>query len=269
MEADLDEEESLSKYDRHSGDQYQNHGQNFMLDTTIKVVEQQKQFSGTAAEEFAQAFKAQTGKIVEALKAKEERQNNLPPQLLAPLQEPRIRNFPSKNSGRRKMTDTEAAVVAEADSARAQRKTRKELEIKQKYEAKLAALREEFSSPLLSQSRSATPKSFSPTFSDSQVRMTNTNTPIHISSSDSEGSEDEPNQPSPKMITTNSTFRSSSAPHQSGRIKKPTRKVESQKRREAEQAAQEPEPKKRKMSKSKVPDLTSQLKELLGSDIEF
>lgn len=82
-----------------------------MLDTAIEVVKQQKQFSGTAAKEFAQAFKAQTGKIVEALKAKEERRNNLPPQLPAPLQEPRLRNFPSKS----KMTGTEAVVAAEAD----------------------------------------------------------------------------------------------------------------------------------------------------------
>ncbi len=55
-----------------------------MLDTAIEVVEKQKQFSGAAAEEFAQAFKAQTGKIVEDLKVKEERRNNLPPQLPPP-----------------------------------------------------------------------------------------------------------------------------------------------------------------------------------------
>lgn len=83
--ADVGKGKSLSKYDRYSGDRYRNHGQNIMLDTAIEVVEQQKQFSGTAAEEFPQAFKAQTGKIVEALKAKKERRNNLPPQLPAPL----------------------------------------------------------------------------------------------------------------------------------------------------------------------------------------
>lgn len=49
----------------------------------------------------------------------------------------------------------------------------------------------------------------------------------------------------------------------------PTRKVESQKTQEAEQVAQGPEPKKRKIRKSKVVDVTSQLKERLGSDIEF
>lgn len=86
-------------------------------------MEQQKQFSGTAAEEFAYAFKAQTGKIVEALKAKEERRNNLPPQLPAPLQEPRLRNVPSKS----KMTGAEAVVAAGADTTRAQRKARRSL----------------------------------------------------------------------------------------------------------------------------------------------
>lgn len=162
-----------------------------MLDTAIEVVEQQKQFSGTAAEEFPQAFKAQTGKIVEDLKAKKERRNNIPPQLPAPLQEPRLRNFPSKNNGRRKMTGTEAAVAAEADTARAPCKARKELEIKHKYEAELAALREKYSTPSLPQSRSATPDSCLPAFSESRVRMTNTNTTIHISS-DSKSSENEP-----------------------------------------------------------------------------
>ena len=73
--AEVGKEKGLSKYDRHLGDQYQNHGQNHRFDTAIEVVEQYKQFSGTAAEEFAQAFKAQTGKIVEALKVKEERRN--------------------------------------------------------------------------------------------------------------------------------------------------------------------------------------------------
>ena len=129
-----------------------------MLDTAIEVVEQQKQFFRTAMEEFAQAFKAQTGKTVEPLKAKEEKRNNLPPQLLAPLQEPRLRNFPSKS----KMTGTEAAIVAKAVIARAQRKARKELEIEQKYEAELAAPREKSSTPSLPQSRSATRDSFLP-----------------------------------------------------------------------------------------------------------
>ena len=40
----------------------------------------------------------------------------------------------------RKMTGTEAAVAAEADEVRACRRAKKELEIKAKYEAELAAL---------------------------------------------------------------------------------------------------------------------------------
>ena len=88
-----------------------------MLDTAIEVVEQQKQFSGAAVEEFARAFKAETKKIVEALKAKKERQNNLPSQLPPTLQELKLRSFPHKNSGRRKITGKEAAIVAKADTA--------------------------------------------------------------------------------------------------------------------------------------------------------
>ena len=250
----INREESPSEYDRHPGDQYRNHGQNLMLVTAIEVVEQQKQFSGAASEEFARAFKARTSKIVEALKAKEERRNNLPPQLPPPLQELKLRSFSHKNSDRRKMTGTEAAITAEADTARAQRKAEKELEIKRKYEAELAALREDSSTPPLPQSRSPTSDPLPPALSESQVHMTNIDSPIHISSSDSESSDD-------------FSIRSLPAPRQSGRTKKPTRKLESQKRRDAEQAAQEPKPKKRKKSKMIV--VTSQLKELLGSDIEF
>lgn len=42
-----------AKYERHAGDQYQNHGQNLMLDVALQAVEKQKEFSGVAAEEFA------------------------------------------------------------------------------------------------------------------------------------------------------------------------------------------------------------------------
>ena len=87
--------------------------------------------------------------------------------------------------------------------------------------------------------------------------MINTNAPIHISSSDSESPEDEPNKHSQNIVITNFSVQSSSALCQSGCTKKPTRKVESQKRQEAEQVAQEPEPKKRKIRKSKVVDVTS------------
>lgn len=62
-------------------------------------MKQQKQFFGIVVKKFAQAFKAQTGKIVKVLKAKEEKQKNLPLQLPAPLQKPRLCNFFGKNSG--------------------------------------------------------------------------------------------------------------------------------------------------------------------------
>lgn len=65
------------KHDRHLGNEYQNHSQNLTLDTAIEVWKQQKQFFDTVVKEFAQAFKAQIGKIIKILKAKEEKQNNL------------------------------------------------------------------------------------------------------------------------------------------------------------------------------------------------
>lgn len=129
-----------AKYERHAGDQYQNHGQSLILDVALQVVEKQKEFSGAAAEEFAQTFKVQTAKIVEAVKAREEKRKILPPQLPLPLKEPKLRSFPNKNGTARKMTGAEAAVAAEADESRARRRAKKELEIKAKYEAELAAL---------------------------------------------------------------------------------------------------------------------------------
>ena len=56
----------------------------------------------------------------------------------------------------------------------------------------------------------------------------------------------------------------SPTPRQSRRTRKPTKKLEPQKRREAKE---ESEPKRQKIRKSKF-DVTSQLKEYLGSDIE-
>ena len=60
------------------------------------------------------------------------------------------------------MTGTEAAVATEADTARAQRKAKKELEIKQKCEVELAALRDDSSTSLLPQSRLPTSDSLPP-----------------------------------------------------------------------------------------------------------
>ncbi len=62
-----------AKNKRHVGDQYQNYGQNLMLNVALQAVEKQKEFSGAAAEEFAQTFRVQTAKIVEAVKAREQK----------------------------------------------------------------------------------------------------------------------------------------------------------------------------------------------------
>lgn len=186
---------------------------------------------------------------MDALKAKEKRKNSLPSQFPPPLQEPKLCSFTHKNSGRRKTTGIEAAVAAEADTARAQCKAKKELEIKQNYEAELAAHCKDSPTHPLPQSDSLLPAS-----SDSQVRITNIDSPIHISPSDSESSN-------------NVSVQSFPATRQYGRTRKPTRKLESQKIRDAEQVVQGSKPKKRKKSKTIV--VPSQLKELSGSDIEF
>ncbi len=250
----IDGGKSSFEYDRHLGDQYQNHGQSLMLNTAIEVVEQQKKFSGVAMEEFAQAFKAQTREIVEALKAKEERQNNLLQQLPPLLQELKLCNFLHKNSGRRKIINTEAAIEAKADNARAQRKAKKELEIKRKYKAELAALRKNSSTLLLPQFWLLTLDPLSPALSEPQVRITNIVYLIHIFSSDSESSDD-------FSLWSLPVLRQFSPP------KKPICKLESQKKQDAEQAVQELKPKKREKSKMIV--VTSKPKELLRLDIEF
>lgn len=125
---------------------------------------------------------------MDALKAKEKRKNSLPSRFPPPLQEPKLRSFTPKNSGRRKTTGIEAAIAAEADTAWARCKAEKELEIKQNYEAELAALCKDSSTLPLPQSRLPTSDSLLPALSDSQVRITNIDSLIHISPSDSESS---------------------------------------------------------------------------------
>ena len=156
----------------------------------------------------------------------------------------------------------------EADKLRANRGAAKELQIRGKYEAKLAALNAEYSSPLPRPSSSSqldTPLDHD--MSQSQIEIPRSYTPIQMISSDSDsgqeshyfGNRDYSAQPEkPSQVF-------SPAPRQSGRSRKLTKKIESQQRREAEE---ESKPKRRKIRRSKV-DVTSQLKELLGSDIDF
>lgn len=266
------QEMSLPKYKRHAGDQYQNNGQNMMLNSAFQVVEKQKEFTSSAAEEFASAFTGQTAKLVEVVKAREERQKAMLPQLPAPLKEPKIRRFLNKNGASRKMTGTEAAVAAKADKLRANRRAAKELQIREKYEAELAALNAEYSSPplrSLSSSQLDTPLDHD--IPQPQPEIPRSYTPIQMIFSDSDWGQESHHSGNSYSIQDYSAQPEKSSqdfsptPRQSGRSRKPTKKIESQQRRKAEE---ESKPKRRKIRKSKV-DVTSQLKELLGLDIDF
>ncbi len=189
-------------------------------------MEQQKQFFDAALEDFARVFKTQTNKIVEALKTKEEKWNNLPLQLLLPLQKLKLGSFCPKISGRHKMTGTETAIETETNSAWTQQKTEKVLKIKRKYKVELTALRKDSSTTLLPQFWFSTLFPLLPALSELQIRMTNINSSIHIFSFDLESSEDFSIQFLP-------------APCQSDCTKTLACKLESQKNQDAEQAAQE------------------------------
>ena len=91
------QEMPLPNYEKHAGDRYRNHGQNMMLNSALQAAEKQKEFTGRAADGFASTFTKQTAKLVEVVKAREERQKAMPPQLPAPLNEPKLRSFPNKN----------------------------------------------------------------------------------------------------------------------------------------------------------------------------
>ncbi len=76
--------------------------------------------------------------------------------------------------------------------------------------------------------------------------------------------------PEPDFFPQPVVFQYSPSPvfRQASRNRKLTRKAESQKRREAEREGVS-EPPRKKFKKSKHVDLTSQLRDILGSDIEF
>lgn len=117
------------------------------------------------------------------------------------------------------MTGTEAAVAAEADRTRASRKAKKEQEIREKYEAELAALRTDSSSPHLGPfSSPLSGKAPGLSKSRSPPRDTGLSSPIHVVSSDSDSEVEvisfdlAPKLPSP-------------TPRQSGRTRKPTKRT--------------------------------------------
>ncbi len=259
LEPEILQEITEAEYEKNAGDQYQNHDQNLMLSTALQAVEKQKEFTGATAKAFARVFTTQKSKLIEAVKAREERHTVLPPQLPPLLKEPKLRSFPNKYGESRKMTGTKAAVAAEADRTRASRKAKKEQDIREKYEAELAALRTDSSSPHLEPFSSPfSGKAPGLSKSRSPPRDTNLSSPIHVASSDSDSEvEDVSFDLAPKLP--------SLTPRQSGRTRKPIKKLESQKRRKIEDQSK---PKRQKVRKSKI-DVTSQLKEYLGSDIEL
>lgn len=159
----------------------------------------------------------------------------------------------------RKMTGTEAAIAAEADKIRAHRKADKQFEIKAKYEAELAALDADSSPPQLKPLPLlpvTTPPRY-PVYPQPETSHSTQHATVLVASSDSDtdSNSEVSNRRSPSPI-----------PRVSARNRKPSRKLESQRRRAAEE---ELEPKKKKIRKAKLFDVTSQLKELLGLDIEF
>lgn len=157
------------------------------------------------------------------------------------------------------MTGTEAAIAAEADKIRAHRKAEKQLEIKAKYEAELAALDADLSPPQLKTPPPppiTTPPRY-PVYPQPETSHSTQQTTVLVVSSDSDTD--------PNSEASNRRF-PSPTPRVSARNRKPSRRLESQRRRAAEE---ESEPKKKKIRKAKLVDVTSQLKELLGSDIEF
>lgn len=198
-------------------------------------------------------------KVVDAVDAREKKRKTLLTQLPLPLKEPKLCSFPNQTSMARKMTGTEATIAAEADKARASRKAEKQFEIKAKYEAELAALDADSSPPQLKPLLSlpvTTPPRY-PVYPqpESSHSIQQATVLVVSSNSDADSNSEVSNRRSP-----------SPAPRVSARNRKPSRKLESQRRRAAEE---ESEPKKKKIRQEKLVDATSQLKELLGSDIEF
>lgn len=153
------------------------------------------------------------------------------------------------------MTAREAAEAAEADKMRKQRREKKEKEIKQRYEAELAALNAD-------NSESYTPKPSTQALSPTLVLGSQKEQPIRLSSSPPPS----PDCSLPAVSSSSEGEAMLDQPRQSGRVKKPSRKIESQLRREAEERGmEEKRPKIRKSKFQKAP----QLRDFLGSDFNI
>lgn len=184
----------------------------------------------------------------------------MPAQLPPSFKEPNFRKFPNKSGHNCRITGTEAALAEEADRERSLRKIQREREIKDRYEAELAAL--EVESPDDTPKNKSLMQDLSPT-----IRPLS---PIHITSDSDQ--ECPVNAPEIPALSEPGPFLAQRSPspllRQSGRNRKLTQKAESQQRREAERENLS-EPKKKKIKKSKRVGLTSQLREILGSNIEI
>ncbi len=199
-------------------------------------------------------FEKHTVKLVTAAKLQADNQKSLSPQLPTPLSEPNLRSFSNSNSNKRKMTAIEATEAAEADKTRKQRRELREKEIKQRYEAELAA-------PNAEDPEFLTPKPLRQVLAPTLEPGSQQELPIRLSSSPSPISDcSSPSDSSPSESKILDQLR------QSGRLKKSTRKIESQLRREAEERGKgEKKPKIRKSKLQKAP----QLKDFLGSDFNI
>lgn len=157
------------------------------------------------------------------------------------------------------MTKTEIALAVEADQIREICKAKKEKKIKEKYEAELAAFRAASSFPHLGPiSLSLLGKVSGLSKCQLPLADFSLSQPIYVVSSDSNSIV--------KDISFNVIAKLLSLIlRQSRHTQKPTRKLESQKRREIEDQSKS---KRLKVGKSKI-NITLQLKEYLGSDIEL
>lgn len=68
-----------------------------MLNSAFQAVKKQKKFINGIAKEFVSRFISQTAKLVEIVKAREEKQKAIFLQLSAPLNKPKLQSFLNTN----------------------------------------------------------------------------------------------------------------------------------------------------------------------------
>ena len=191
-------------------DKYRNHGQNLMLKSALGGTT--KELRGENAKEFARVFQKQTLTLAGIAKTLAQKKREIPTCLPEPLKEPEFRSFPGANGKKRKITGAEAALAAEADKLLHEQKSKKALELKEKYEAELVALEASRTSALSFHESLLPPGSQSSSQQPRQVPDSPMNISTSPSSADSES--DNLSGASPKI-------------HKSGRARKLTKRAES------------------------------------------